>query len=79
LAGTVATMVEPDTAGRLLVPPNLKVHANLQKDIVLVAAVNKIEIWDSNTYKQFFDSFSPDAFSQLAQEVMVRDRNQAGQ
>jgi MraZ protein len=46
---------------------------------VLVAAVNKIEIWDSNTYKQFFDSFSPDAFSQLAQEVMVRDRNQAGQ
>jgi MraZ protein len=69
-----ATMVEPDTAGRLLVPPNLKVHANLQKDIV-----NKIEIWDSNTYKQFFDSFSPDAFSQLAQEVMVRDRNQAGQ
>jgi len=74
-----ATMVEPDTAGRLLVPPNLKVHANLQKDIVLVAAVNKIEIWDSNTYKQFFDSFSPDAFSQLAQEVMVRDRNQSGQ
>lgn len=74
-----ATMVEPDTASRILVPPNLKVHANLQKDIVLVAAVNKIEIWDSNTYKQFFDSFSPDAFSRLAQEVMVRDRNPSGQ
>ena len=67
-----ATSVEPDSAGRLLVPPNLKMHADLQKDIVLVAAVNKIEIWDSNKYKQLFDSFSPDAFSNLASEVMVR-------
>jgi MraZ protein len=74
-----ATMVEPDTAGRLLVPPNLKGHANLQRDIVLVAAVNKIEIWDSNTYKQFFDSFSPEAFSKLAQEVMVPNQHVAGQ
>ena len=66
-----ATFVEPDSAGRLLVPPNLKSHADLQKDIVLVAAVNKIEIWDSIKYKQLFDSFSPDAFSNLASEVMV--------
>ena len=64
--------VEPDSAGRLLVPPNLKLYAELQKDIVLVAAVNKIEIWDSNKYKQFFDSFSPDAFSNLAKEVMAK-------
>ena len=65
-----ATFVEPDTAGRLLVPPNLKDHAGLEKDIVLVAAVNKIEIWDSNKYKQLFESFSPDTFSNLANEVM---------
>lgn len=65
-----ATFVEPDTAGRLLVPPNLKDHAGLQKDIVLVAAVNKIEIWDSNKYKQLFESFSPETFSGLANDVM---------
>ena len=68
-----ATNVEPDSAGRLLVPPNLKVHADLQKDIVLVAAVNKIEIWDSIKYKQLFDSFSPEAFSSLAKDVMTKD------
>ncbi|MBK5271929.1 MAG: division/cell wall cluster transcriptional repressor MraZ [Bacteroidia bacterium] len=68
-----ATFIDPDSAGRLLIPPNLKVHAELQKDIVLVAAVNKIEIWDSNKYKQLFDSFSPDAFSKLAKEVMAKD------
>ncbi len=67
-----ATSIEPDSAGRLLVPPNLKEYAGLQKDIVLVAAVNKIEIWDSNKYKQFFDSFSPEAFSSLAKDVMTK-------
>jgi MraZ protein len=71
-----ATEVEPDSAGRLLIPPNLKVHADLQKDIVLVAAVNKIEIWDSSKYKQFFDTFLPDAFSNLAKEVMVGDKKE---
>jgi len=68
-----ATFVEPDSAGRLLVPANLKDHAGLEKDIVLVAAVNKIEIWDSKKYKQLFDSFSPEAFSKLAQDVMAKD------
>ncbi|HLF46645.1 MAG TPA: division/cell wall cluster transcriptional repressor MraZ [Chitinophagaceae bacterium] len=67
-----ATMVEPDNAGRLLVPPNLKEHADLQKNIVLVAAVNKIEIWDSSKYHQLFDSFSADDFSNLAKNVMAK-------
>ncbi len=67
-----ATHVEPDSAGRLLVPPNLKDHAGLQKDIVLVAAVNKIEIWDSIKYHQLFDSFSADDFSNLAKVVMTK-------
>lgn len=66
-----ATPLEPDIAGRLLMPPNLKEHAGLQKDIVLVAAVNKIEIWDSSKYYQLFDTFSADDFSKLANEVMA--------
>jgi transcriptional regulator MraZ len=65
-----ATMTELDSAGRLLVPQNLKEHAGLEKDIVLVSAVNKIEIWDKNKYQQFFESFSSETFSQLADEVM---------
>ena len=66
-----ATVLELDSAGRLLVPPNLKDHAGLEKDIVLVAAMNKIEIWDKDKYQKFFESFSPEAFSQLAQQVMT--------
>jgi MraZ protein len=65
-----ATMVELDSAGRLLIPFNLKEHAGLDKDIVLTAAVDKIEIWDKTKYQQFFESFSPETFSSLAKQVM---------
>jgi MraZ protein len=65
-----ATELELDTAGRLLIPPNLKDHAGIAKDIVLVGSVEKIEIWDSKKYKEFFDSMTPQSFSQLAKEVI---------
>lgn len=65
-----ATYVEPDTAGRILLPPSLKVYAELQKDIVLMATGDKLEIWDSNKYKQFFDSISSDALSELGNQVL---------
>ena len=65
-----ATLLELDSAGRLLVPQNLKEHAGLEKDIVLVAAMDKIEIWDKTRYQQFFESFSPETFSSIPNEVM---------
>lgn len=69
-----ATKVFLDTAGRLLIPKNLIEHAGLERDIVLVAAINKLEIWDKNKYQQFFETFSPEAFSNLAKEVMVTEK-----
>ncbi|MEJ7672188.1 MAG: division/cell wall cluster transcriptional repressor MraZ [Chitinophagaceae bacterium] len=69
-----ATQVVLDTANRLLIPKNLMEYAGLEKDIVLVSAVNKIEIWDKNKYQQFFETFSPEAFSNLAKDVMAGDK-----
>ena len=68
-----AIQVELDSAGRLLLPKNLMEHASLERDIVLVSAVNKIEIWDKNKYQQFFESFTPESFSSLANEVMNKN------
>ncbi|MEO6488912.1 MAG: division/cell wall cluster transcriptional repressor MraZ [Ferruginibacter sp.] len=65
-----AIQVEMDSAGRLLLPKNLLDYASLGKDIVLASAVNKIEIWDKNKHTEFFESFSPEEFSDLADEVM---------
>jgi MraZ protein len=70
LNGAIA--LELDSAGRLLVPKNLAEHAGLEKDIVLVSAVNKMEIWDKTHYQKFFDTYSPEAFSSLAASVMAQ-------
>ena len=67
-----ATEVELDSAGRFLLPPNLREHAGLEKDIVLASAFDKIEIWSSDNYKKFFESYSPSDFSSLAQQVMAK-------
>ncbi|MCA6440148.1 MAG: division/cell wall cluster transcriptional repressor MraZ [Sediminibacterium sp.] len=69
-----ATEVELDTAGRLLLPASLKEFAGLGKDIVLAAALDRFEIWDAVKYKQLFEDFSPEAFSNLAQEVMTDNK-----
>ncbi|HWH63686.1 MAG TPA: division/cell wall cluster transcriptional repressor MraZ [Ginsengibacter sp.] len=70
-----ATQVELDSAGRLLLPKTLMEYAGLERDIVLVSGIDKLEIWDKTKHKEFFETFSPEAFSDLAKEVMVSDKN----
>jgi MraZ protein len=65
-----ATQIELDSAGRLLLPKPLIEYAGLDKDVLLVSAVNKIEIWDSSKYKKLFELSSPDELSRLANNVM---------
>ncbi len=71
-----ATEVELDAAGRILLPPTLREFALPGKEIVLAAALDRFEIWDASKYKQLFEAFSADAFSNLAQEVMAGIKNQ---
>ena len=66
-----ATEIELDGAGRMLLPGTLREFAGLNKDIVLAAALDRFEIWNASKYTQLFEDFSPDAFSNLAQEVMA--------
>jgi len=43
--------------------------ANIDKEIVLSAAINIIEIWDKNKYENAID-VEADDFAELAEEVM---------
>ena len=65
-----ATPLEIDSAGRLLLPKNLSEYASVEKDIVLVSAVNKIEIWDKKTYDELVVAMNKEDFSKIADEVM---------
>ena len=62
-------MIEVDDAGRLLVPKDLAILANISKDVVLSSAVSYIEVWDKTLYEQSISASAED-FSSLAEEVM---------
>ncbi|MBO9572385.1 MAG: division/cell wall cluster transcriptional repressor MraZ [Chitinophagaceae bacterium] len=70
-----ATDMELDSAGRLLLPQSLKEHAGIDKDIVLLASYDKIEIWDKTKYNEFFESMTAENFSDLAKEVLPNGLN----
>lgn len=51
LAG--AMDVELDKQGRVLIPDYLRQYANLKKEVVVAGLYNRIEIWDSDNWKQY--------------------------
>lgn len=62
-------VVEIDNLGRLLIPKDLIVFGQLQKDIVLSSAINIIEVWDKDSYEKAIDDSVVD-FADLAEQVM---------
>jgi len=62
-------VAEVDGAGRILIPKNLIVFAGIDKEIVLTASVNVIEIWDKKQYESTIKVTLKD-FGKLAEEVM---------
>ncbi|WP_452599178.1 division/cell wall cluster transcriptional repressor MraZ [Pontimicrobium sp. MEBiC01747] len=70
-------MVEVDSNGRLLIPKDLVVFANISKNIVVSSAINIVEIWDKDNYEQAIDDAAVD-FADLAEEVMGQDDEEDG-
>ncbi len=42
-----------DKQGRIIIPQELKEYAGLQKDVVIVGVMDKIEIWDLKQWNEF--------------------------
>ena len=64
-----ATEIIADSAGRLLIPKSLHEYAGIDKDIVLIAYGQRIEIWAKGVYDEMLNK-EPEDFSTLAEEVM---------
>ena len=43
----------PDKQGRVTIPPPLRAYAGLDKECVVVGAINRVEIWDSAAWEQY--------------------------
>ncbi len=47
-----AIMAEPDKQGRILIPQNLREYAGLEKDIVVIGAGERAEIWNAVKWEE---------------------------
>lgn len=64
-----ATELSTDGSDRILLPKKLLEYAGIDREIVLFAHTNKIEIWSKDKYDSVLEE-EPEDFSDLAEEVM---------
>ena len=63
-----------DKQGRMLIPPLLREHAGIDKEVSIIGSVNKIEIWSTEEWQKYvFDE--ENTLEDSAQEVEKIKRN----
>ena len=65
-----ATELELDNTSRFLIPKKMMEYAGIDKEIVLFAFANRIEIWSKAAYEKLMNDDSGEDFASLAEEVM---------
>ncbi len=63
-----ATDELPDKQGRISVPPMLRSYAGLDRDVAVIGAGSRIEIWDLATWEAYLAEQEP-GYADTAEEV----------
>ncbi len=59
---------QPDKQGRITVPPMLRQYASLERECVVLGAMNRIEIWDAEAWADY-TAQQESEFSNLSAEI----------
>ncbi|NLY86473.1 MAG: division/cell wall cluster transcriptional repressor MraZ [Tissierellia bacterium] len=64
---------ELDKQGRVLIPPNLREHSRLEKDVVIIGVSTRIEIWSKEEWDTYNndDSLSYDSIAEKMAELGI--------
>ena len=68
------TEVSNDTADRILIPSLLMEYAGIQKDLVILAFTDIIEIWSKEDYERMIET-EPDDFDATIQAALTKSRS----
>ena len=47
---------QPDTQGRIVIPPPLRAYAGLSRECVVIGADTRLEIWDAEAWADYLDA-----------------------
>jgi MraZ protein len=61
----------PDKQGRVTIPPQLRTYAGLDKDVVVVGAITRVEVWDAAAWEAY-SAEQESAFAEMNEEVFTR-------
>src|SRR4029079_14430517 len=56
----------PDTQGRVTIPAHLREYAGLHRDVVVIGASNRVEIWDQQAWNTYLET-NEDAYSDITE------------
>ncbi|SEQ46457.1 MraZ protein [Lachnospiraceae bacterium NE2001] len=56
-----ASTCELDSQGRIIIPPSLRQHAGITKEVVVVGSGEKAEVWDKKRYEEMFADMEEDS------------------
>jgi len=60
---------KPDKQGRITIPALLRTYAGLKRDVTVIGAGSRIEIWDQASWQKYLAEHEQ-AFSDTAEEVI---------
>lgn len=69
-----ATVCEADKAGRANISSPLVNYANLKKECVIIGTNDRLEIWDLDSWNDFFES-NEENFANIAENLFGGDNN----
>ena len=64
-----AVEATPDKQGRFIIPQYLKEFAGIKRDTIIIGVSNRIEIWDTHIWIEFYKN-SSSVFEQTAEKIL---------
>jgi MraZ protein len=65
-----ATEVRPDSQGRITIPPRLREYAGLDREVVVIGALDRVEIWDASRWRDI-SSAADDSLTSAVTELGI--------
>lgn len=61
----------PDKQGRVFINQQLREHANIENDVVVIGASNRVEIWDKASWEKFNAEITLDDINAALSELVL--------